>query len=182
MMQDRTKGTALLAMPAWVRVATLITALALLPLKVTASVVVAFILEMGQRVMFAGFENMQNLGTKIERIAKPIAKSIDAIWGSDLATCGGCGNMRDNLNAGMSMKDAIIERWFTAKEKGGKLSMDYTLQVVVEKCEDLEEACKKAKKGELLVVGGQPRPQQAKPAQTGIQTSGQFSKTVVQPT
>ncbi len=123
---------------------------------------------------------MKNLGTKIERIAKPIAKSIDVIWGSDLAGCSGCGKMRDNLNAGMSVQDAIIERWF--KAKGEKVSMDYTLQVVVEKCEDLEEACQKAKKGQLLVVGGQPRPAQPKPAQTGIQTSGQFSKTVVQPT
>ncbi len=79
----------------------------------------------------------------------------------------------------MSVQNAIIERWFKAKEEGEKVSMDYTLQVVVENCEDLEEACQKAKKGQLLVVGGQPRP---KPAQTGIQTSGQFSKTVVQPT
>ncbi len=120
---------------------------------------------------------MKNLGTKIERIAKPIARGIDAIWGSDLATCGGCGNMRDNLNAGMSVQDAIIERWFKAKEKGEKMKYKATVVVVA------DTATKAAEKIESIgdLLGMQAVVEQDKVAHTGIQTSGQFSKTTTQP-
>ncbi len=123
---------------------------------------------------------MKNLGTKIERIAKPVARGIDAIWGSDLAGCSGCGKMRDNLNAGMSVQDAIIERWFSKKLKGEK--MQFQIQIVVE-AEGVPQAVTPESITKGTIISVNPRPQPAKPgAQTGIQTSGQFSKTVVQPT
>ncbi len=73
---------------------------------------------------------MTNRGDNIYRIAKPIARGIDAVWGSDLANCGGCAKMRDNLNAGMNVYDAIIERWFKNKKEGE--NMQFQIQIVVE--------------------------------------------------
>lgn len=125
---------------------------------------------------------MKNLGTKIERIAKPIAKSIDAIWGSDLAGCSGCSKMRDNLNAGMSVQDAIIERWFSKKLKGEK--MQFQILIIVE-ADGVPQAVTPDVIAKGTIISVNPRPQAPKPGvQTGIQTSGQgqFSKTVVQPT
>ncbi len=117
------------------------------------------------------------LGTRIETFAKPIARGIDAIWGSDLAGCSGCGKMRDNLNAGMSVHDAIIERWFKAKEKGEK--MQFQIQIIIE-AESVEEALQK--KGEGTVISVNPRPQQPKPNQPGGVTMGKFSHTTTLPT
>ncbi len=97
---------------------------------------------------------MKNLGTKIERIAKPIARGIDAIWGSDLAGCSGCSKMRDNLNAGMSVQDAIYERWFKAKQEGEKMKYQFTVVI------DDESFAKASAKAESVgeVISGQVKP------------------------
>ncbi len=63
--------------------------------------------------------------------------------------------MRDNLDAGMSVKNAIIERWFKAKEKGEK--MQFQIQIVVE-AESVEEALQKKADGTVISVN--PRPPQ----------------------
>ncbi len=102
---------------------------------------------------------MTNLGTKIETFAKPIALGIDAIWGSDLAGCSGCGKMRDNLDAGMSVKDAIIERWFS-KEEGE--NMQFQIQIVVE-AEGVVQAIAPDAISKGTIISVTPRPQQ--PAQ-----------------
>ncbi len=121
---------------------------------------------------------MKNLGTKIERIAKPIARGIDAIWGSDLATCVGCGSMRDNLNAGMSVEDAIIERWFSKKLKGEK--MQFQILIVVE-AEGVPQAVTPDSIAKGTIISVNPRPQQPqRPANVppGVQTN---IRTVTQP-
>jgi hypothetical protein len=55
------------------------------------------------------------LGSKIERIAKPIAKVIDKTTRSNIANCGSCGKMRDRLNAGMTFSESIRLRFIEAK-------------------------------------------------------------------
>ncbi len=108
---------------------------------------------------------MNNLGTKIEHIAKPIARGIDAIWGSDLAGCSGCSKMRDNLNAGMSVQDAIYERWFKAKQEGEK--MKYQATVVID-AEKMSEAVAKAESaGEVISIQVKPVAVQRPPGVPG---------------
>ncbi len=99
---------------------------------------------------------MKNLGTTIERIAKPIARGIDAIAGTNINGCGGCNKMRDNLNAGMTLTDAIYQRWFAAKQQGGK--MKYQMTVIVEADKMSEVVAKGEELGEVL--GCQARPEQ----------------------
>lgn len=38
------------------------------------------------------------LGDAIEAVAKPIARTIDAVIGSGLSRCGGCARRRERLN------------------------------------------------------------------------------------
>ncbi len=97
---------------------------------------------------------MKNLGTKIEKVTKPIARGIDAIWGSDLAGCRGCNKMRDNLDAGMSITNAVIERWFTIKKQGEK--MRFVIQMDVGEVENIDEAI--LRKGEGTTIGVNPVP------------------------
>ncbi len=65
--------------------------------------------------------------------------------------------MRDNLNAGMSIQDAIYQRWFKAKQEGEK--MKYQVSVVIE-AEKLTEAAQKAESiGDVLSIQARPEPQ-----------------------
>jgi hypothetical protein len=50
------------------------------------------------------------LGTRIERIAQPIAKAIDKVAGTKIAGCNGCKQMRERLNAGMSIQESAKMR------------------------------------------------------------------------
>ncbi len=117
------------------------------------------------------------LGDAIATVAQPIARGIDAIWGSDLARCSGCSKMRENLNAGMSVQDAIIERWFSQKEKGE--NMQFQIQIIVES-EGVPQAVtpESIAKGTIISVTPRPQPQ----GQPGAKPTGQFSRTTVQPT
>ncbi len=99
---------------------------------------------------------MENLGTKIERIAKPIARGIDAIARTNLNGCGGCNKMRDNLNAGMTLTDAIYQRWFAAKQQGEK--MKYQMTVIVEAEKMSEVVAKGEALGDVLGVQARPEP------------------------
>ncbi len=128
---------------------------------------------------------MKNLGTKIERITKPVARGIDAIWGSDLAGCSGCSKMRDNLDAGRSLAGAFYDRFWSGiplglvnKEEGEK--MQFQIQIIVE-AEGVPQAVTPEAIAGGTIISVTPRPQQAKPgAQPAI--GGQFSRTTVQPT
>ncbi len=104
---------------------------------------------------------MKNLGTKIELFAKPIARGIDALAGTDLSGCGGCNQMRDNLNAGMTLTYAIYQRWFAAKQKGEK--MKYQMTVVVEAEKMSEVVAKGEALGEVLGCQVRPEPMQRAP-------------------
>ncbi len=106
---------------------------------------------------------MKNLGTKIERIAKPIARGIDAIARTNLNGCGGCDKMRDNLNDGMTLTDAIYQRWFAAKQQGEK--MKYQMTVVVEAEKLSEVAAKGESIGEVIAVQARPTPTPRPPGQ-----------------
>lgn len=50
------------------------------------------------------------LGDKIARVAQPIARVIDKVAGTKIAGCGGCKKMKDRLNAGMGLGEAIKKR------------------------------------------------------------------------
>ncbi len=108
---------------------------------------------------------MTNLGDKIAAMATPIARAlkmdcIDPVT-HQLRSDSGCAKMRNNLNAGMSMQDAIYERWFKAKQEGEK--MEYQITVVVQ----AEKASDAAVKAEAIghVYSIQERPvQQQRPA------------------
>ncbi len=123
---------------------------------------------------------MKNLGTKIAAIAQPIAIGIDAIAGTNIRKCSGCRDMKDNLNAGMSLQDAIYERWFKAKQEGEKMKYQFTIVV------EADTYTKASEKAESVgdVLSGQVKPvaqQQLKPGAQPV-IGGQFSRTVTQPT
>jgi len=109
---------------------------------------------------------MKNLGTKIEAIAKPIARGVDAIMGSNLAGCSSCNKMRDNLDAGMNLTDAIYQRWFAAKKKGE--NMKYQIVVVVEAEKASEATAKGESIGEVMALQVRPEPQQRPPQSTNL--------------
>ncbi len=97
------------------------------------------------------------LGDAIAAIAEPIARGIDAIAGTNVAGCSGCNKMRANLNAGMSMQDAIYQRWFAAKQKGEK--MKYQITVVVDADKASEATIKAESIGDVISVQVRPTPQ-----------------------
>ena len=99
---------------------------------------------------------MKNLGDKIDLISQPIARVFDAVTGTNVAGCRGCKKMRENLNSGMSLTDAIYERWFKTKQEGEK--MKYQIVLVVE-ADKLSEAVSKGETlGEVIAVSQKPEP------------------------
>ncbi len=100
-------------------------------------------------------------GNAIASIATPIARALKLQCidpeTKQLRPESGCAKMRDNLNAGMSVQDAIYQRWFTAKQQGEK--MKYQVSVVIE-AEKLTEAAQKAESiGDVLSIQARPQPQ-----------------------
>ena len=108
---------------------------------------------------------MKNIGDKIAAIAQPIARTIDAAIATNVAGCSGCKQMRENLNSGMSLIDAIYERWFEAKEKGEQ--MKYQITVVIEADKFTEAVGKAEAIGEVLNAQVRPVPPQ-RPVQPGM--------------
>lgn len=53
---------------------------------------------------------LQQLGDRIERVTKPIARVIDKVAGTKIVGCGGCKKMKERLNSGMSITEAIKRR------------------------------------------------------------------------
>ncbi len=115
---------------------------------------------------------MRNLGDKIAVPAQFIARGIDAVSGTNISGCSGCKDMQANLNSGMSLQDAIYERWFNAKQKGEK--MKYQVTVVIE-AEDFTKAVVKASSvGEVLnAQSKQERQQPTLPAVLTNMKTGQ---------
>ncbi len=117
---------------------------------------------------------MKNLGTKIEH--NPIVHAVGRMTGcidpetNQLRPESGCAKMRDNLNAGMSLQDAIYERWFTAKQEGEK--MKYQMTIVVED-DSLGKAVVKGESiGEVLNAQVRPERPQQPPRPPGNISSG----------
>lgn len=104
---------------------------------------------------------MKNLGDKIAKVAQPVAKTIDAIWGSDLENCSGCKKMQTNLNRGMSLTDAIWDRfWPKQQQRGNNMQFQVNIQVLIE-ADTAMEALDKVKPTNGIIIGFNisPRPQ-----------------------
>ncbi len=94
---------------------------------------------------------MENLGDKIAFVAQPIARGIDAVFNTNVARCRGCNQMQANLNSGMSLTDAIYQRWFNAEQEGEKMN-EYQITLVV-KSDTMTEAVTKAESiGDILAA------------------------------
>lgn len=103
-------------------------------------------------------------GDAIHYVANPIAKGIDAVLGTNASGCSGCKKMRENLNQGMSVADAIYERWFAAKQKGE--TMTYKITVTVDAGKMSDAVLKAESIGKVFSVQENPTPPtpQARPA------------------
>ncbi len=117
------------------------------------------------RLVCAHVMRMNNLGDKIAFAATPVARilhmpCIDPET-RQLRPESGCAKMRDNLNAGMSVQDAIYQRWFAAKQQGEK--MKYQMTVVVEAEKMSEVVAKGEALGEVLGCQVRPEPMQRAP-------------------
>ncbi len=102
------------------------------------------------------------LGNAISIVATPIAQALKLPCidpeTKQLRPESGCAKMRDNLNAGMSVQDAIYQRWFAAKQQGEK--MKYQIVVVVDAEKPSEASAKAETIGDVLSVQVKPVPQQ----------------------
>lgn len=49
----------------------------------------------------------RHLGDKIERVAVPIARAIDKVVGTNIVGCKGCKKMKERLNTGMPLREAL---------------------------------------------------------------------------
>lgn len=49
-------------------------------------------------------------GKRIARVAKPIARGLDAVLGTQISKCGGCKQMEQDLDAGLPIVQAIKKR------------------------------------------------------------------------
>jgi hypothetical protein len=56
-------------------------------------------------------------GDAIASVAQPIAKGIDWALNTDLQNCSGCNKIKSNLNAGMSLADALYDRFWPSQPK-----------------------------------------------------------------
>ncbi len=86
----------------------------------------------------------------------------------NLPGCGGCGN---------GFADAVYETWLKTKETGE--TMKFQFAVVIEADTYKQAVAKVPDEFEILQGGVKPEP---KVVASGMQTSGQFSRTTTQPT
>jgi hypothetical protein len=66
---------------------------------------------------YATDSDCPNRGDVVALIAQPIAKAIDFIFQTDIASCSGCKQERVDLNAGMSFWDATLKRMKGTKDE-----------------------------------------------------------------
>jgi hypothetical protein len=92
-------------------------------------------------------------GDSIAVIAQPIAKTIDYFLGTDIQNCTGCKKMQNNLNAGMSFRDAIYDRFWPSSnnnhQEENNMQFIITKQIAVE-AETPEEAFTKISEGATI--------------------------------
>ena len=109
-------------------------------------------------------------GDAIHAVANPIARGLDAVLGTNVSGCSGCKKMRENLNQGMPVADAIYERWFAAKQKGE--TMKYQVTVVIEADKFTDAVGKAEAIGEVINAQVKPPVPQARPAAPQPQIHG----------
>lgn len=115
-------------------------------------------------------------GDLIALVAQPIARGIDSVFATNLRGCPGCKTMQNNLNLGMSLTDAVIERWF--KRKGGDAMQFIVNETITQpyliEANSVEEAIRLREqgKGETLPSRSINRNAQLKPVapQPGVPT------------
>jgi len=110
-------------------------------------------------------------GDAIASVATPIARALKMPCidpdTNQLRPESGCAKMRDNHNTGMSIQDAIYQRWFTAKQQGEKIKYQVAVVITAEK---LTEAAAKAEAiGEVLSIQARPEPQPQRLGLAGVQ-------------
>ena len=59
-------------------------------------------------------------------IAQPVAQWVDFMYGTDLQHCGGCHTMQENLNAGMTLAEAIYDRFWSQPENKDAMGSNKT--------------------------------------------------------
>src|SRR4029077_13234630 len=101
-------------------------------------------------------------GDAIATVARPIAKAVDATFGTDWLNCLGCKRMESNLNAGMPLWDAFYDRFWGPKEEIDKppenfilATMDFVVtktQQIAVQADNLEQAIQKSFAGEGNVI------------------------------
>lgn len=105
------------------------------------------------------------MGDAIATIATPIARALnmDCIDPEtrQLRPESGCAKMRNNLNQGMNVHDAIYERWFKAKQEGEQMKYRITVTVDADKMSDA--VIKGESIGQVSAVQEQPVVQQRPP-------------------
>lgn len=70
----------------------------------------------------------------------------------------GCAKMRDNLNSGMSLSNAVIERWFRKKQQGK--NMTFIMQIKIDADKISEAVAKMEAVDGVEVMGVNPAPPQ----------------------
>jgi hypothetical protein len=115
-------------------------------------------------------------GDAIASVAQPIARGVDWIFGTNVAGCSGCKQMRNNLNAGVSFAEAIYDRFWSKKEKGNNMEeelIEYHVSVAVS-ATGVEEALSKRSEWKVLAITPRPQVMTGRavgvPAQTGRAT------------
>ncbi len=101
-------------------------------------------------------------GDVIASVATPIARALKMPCidpeTRQLRPESGCAKMRDNLNSGMSISNAVAERWFRNKQQGEK--MTFIIQIKLD-ADKLSEAVAKMEAVEgVEVMGVNPAPPQ----------------------
>jgi hypothetical protein len=100
---------------------------------------------------------MMKIGDRIASIAQPLARSIAAIWGSDLVNCLGCAQRRDLLNENRYL-DAF-RTFFDSKQPTEENKMQFQVQIVVE-AEGVAQAITPEIISQGTIISVTPRPQQ----------------------
>ncbi len=102
------------------------------------------------------------LGDAIATVATPIARALkmDCIDPAtqQLRPESGCSKMRNNLNAGMSLSNAIAIRWFNNKQRGEK--MTFIMQIKIDAGKISEAVAKMEAVDGVEVIGINPAPPQ----------------------
>jgi hypothetical protein len=92
------------------------------------------------------------LGDAIATVAQPIARGVDRVFRTDFQNCPGCHQMQADLNAGMSLVEALKNRFWQRKVKMEFIVTEAISQPYLIEAETAQEALQKRKNGEGKVL------------------------------